>query len=163
MAGSSVSEMIFFIAAILISSVVAVAIIDIVDDYSADLRDEASILRGEMQSRLDIINDQMNVPYHNATSNLTFYIMNTGTGELDRGSLVVAANGTTAAGSALKTRIIGGERRWLPGVVVEANFTVSSLVEGIDYDGWASTSGISEGGEIRGHTMDSIKFRIRGY
>jgi flagellar protein FlaG len=163
MAGTTVSEMIFFIAAIVISSMIAVVLIDIVGDFSANLGDEASVLRGEMQSRLDIINDQMNVPYDNSTSTVTFYVMNTGTGELDAESLVVAANGTTAAGSGLEARFMGGERRWLPGVVMEVNFTVDSLAEDIDYNGWASTSGISDRGEIRGHTTDSFVFRIRGF
>ena len=162
MAGNSVSEMIFFIAAILVSSAVAAAFIGIVEDYSGDLEERASLLRGEVRSGMDIVNDPANVPYVNSTSNLTFYIMNTGTGRLSTDSLVVGANGTTAGGSDLYIEILGDETDWLPGVVIGASLKVGGLVEGRDYNGWASTSGLSDSGQIRGHARDDLAFRIRG-
>ena len=162
MAGNSVSEMIFFIAAILISSVVAVAFIEVIGNYSEDLEQEASLLRGEIRSRMDIVNDPLNVPYDNSTANLTFYIMNTGTGRLSTDSLVVGANGTTAAGSNLYAEVLGDSTEWVPGAVVSATFNVTGLIEGVDYSGWASTTGLSDGGQIRGHANDELSFRIRG-
>ncbi|MGA1821306.1 MAG: hypothetical protein ACMUIG_02120 [Thermoplasmatota archaeon] len=162
MAGNSVSEMIFFIAAIMISSVVAVTLIEIIDDYSSDLRNEASLLKGEMSSRVTIINDPLNVPYTNSSSELVFYLKNTGTGDLSTSDIVLSANGTTAAGSDVTVNVLGGGNRWYPGVVVEASFNVTGLLEGMDYQGWVSTSGISETGQIRGHAEDTITFRIRG-
>lgn len=162
MAGNSVSEMIFFIAAIMISSVVAVTLIEIIDDYSSDLRNEASLLKGEMGSRVTVINDPLYVPYTNSTTELVFYLKNTGTADLTTSDIVLSANGTTAAGSDVTVKIMGGGNRWHPGAVVEGSFNVSGLREGIDYQGWVSTSGLSETDQIRGHAEDTITFRIRG-
>jgi len=161
MAGTAVSELIFFIAALLISASVAGVFITIVDEYAEDLEDEASLLKQDMRSSLKVINDQKAVPYENSSGNLTFYLKNVGLGELSTADIVVSANGTTSAGDDIKVKVVGGSE-WSPGRVVEVIFKVSGMKEGVDYHGWASTSGISEKGVIRGHTQDMIVFRIEG-
>jgi flagellar protein FlaG len=162
MAGTTISELIFFIAAILISTTVAVAFIQVADDYSEGISDEARLLRSEMGSKLTIINDPGKVPYDRSTSNLTFYLKNTGSGELSVKDIVVSANGTAASGSKIKTQVLDGGSIWSPGDVVEVKFTVKNLRAGVDYDGWASTSALTEGGIPMGSTQSALTFRVRG-
>lgn len=161
MAGTAVSELIFFMAALLVSSAVAVAFIDVADNYSRGLRDEAALLRADMTSSLTIVNDPGMVPYDNASKNLTFYIKNTGTSELSIQDLLVSANGTVFVGNGTGIMLLGGGIRWDPGTVVQATFEVAGLNKGVDYNGWASTSALSDGGAPRGSAMDTLTFRIR--
>ncbi|MBN1391052.1 MAG: hypothetical protein JXA22_10475 [Candidatus Thermoplasmatota archaeon] len=161
MAGTSISELIFFITAILVSSAVAVTLIEVIDQYAEEISDEASLMEGEMRSRLMIINDPLYVTYDASDGNLTFYLKNTGTGDLSRDDIIVSANGTTRAGAELWVTQLGGGSVWKPGDVIEVVFRVPGLEEGNDYHGWASTSGISEKGTVRGSSQSSLVFRIR--
>jgi flagellar protein FlaG len=161
MAGTSISEMIFFIAAIMVSSAVAVTLIGVIDRYTDEISEEASVLEGEMRSRLTIINDPLFVEYDTSDGNLTFYLKNTGTGDLSVQDIVVSANGTTRAGSDLWATLLGNSSIWKPGDVVEVTFRVPNLNEAHDYNGWASTSGITEKGIVRGSAQTTILFRIR--
>jgi flagellar protein FlaG len=161
MAGSAVSELIFFIAAILISSAVAVTLIEVIDEYSGDLKDEASVLRWEMRSDMIMVNDMGNVPYESSTGNITFYLKNTGTGDLSTEDIVISANRTIGTGSNLTVTLLGGGRAWSPGKTVQANLLVPNLEEGVDYYGWATTSGLTDEGKRRGNTDAPFVFRIR--
>lgn len=161
MAGTSISEMIFFITAIIVSSAVAVTLVDVIDRYTDEISDEASIVEGEMRSRVTIINDPLYVIYNSGDGNLTFYLKNTGTGDLSKDDIVVSANGTTRAGKSLWVTQLGGGSAWKPGDVVQVTFRVPGLREGVDYHGWASTSGLSEKGIVRGSAQSSLVFRIK--
>ncbi len=154
--------MIFFIAALLIATMVAAVFINIADDFSGDLEDEAERMRQEIRSHIAIINDPGNVPYENSTDNVTYYLMNIGTGDLSMDDIVVSANGTASGGSSIAVRLVGDGTIWSPGGVVEVNFTSSGLVEGVDYHGFASTAGMTSGGKVSGHSQDVLVFRIRG-
>jgi flagellar protein FlaG len=162
MAGTTISELIFFIAAILISTTVAVSFIEVADRYSESISEEAGMMETELGSRMSMINDPARVPYNRTTSNLTFYIKNTGSGYLSVEDLVVSANGTASTGDLIDARVMDGGSGWAPGGVVEVVFTVKNLRSGVDYDGWAATSGISDGGEPRGSAQSTITFRVRG-
>ena len=153
--------MIFFIAAILVSSAVAVTLIEVIDRYTDEISDEASVVEGEMRSRMTIINDPLFVQYDVSDGNLTFYLKNTGTGDLSMGDIIVSANGTTKAGSDIWVKLLGGGSSWRPGDVVEATFRVPGLSADTDYHGWASASGMTEKGLVRGSTQASLVFRIR--
>ena len=158
MAGSAVSELIFFIAAIMISSAVAVTLIDVIDNYSESLGDEAALLRGEMGADMRMINDPMYVPYSNGT--LTIYLKNTGTSDLSTEDLVVSANRTVGSGSGITVTLMDNSSVWSPGKTVSVSFSVPNLTEGVDYHGWASTSGLTSGGARRGTARDEFIFRV---
>jgi archaellum component FlaG (FlaF/FlaG flagellin family) len=161
MAGTAVSEMIFFIAAILVSSAVAVTLIEVIDQYADDVSDNAQVVEGEMRSRMTIINDPLYIPYDTTETNITYYIKNTGTISLSTEDLVVSANGTTKAGSDLWIRLLGGSSVWMPGDTIEVIFRAPNLREGVDYNGWASTSGITDNDQIRGSAQDTIIFQVK--
>lgn len=160
MASESISQLIWFIATVLITTSVALLFIDIIDDYGGVLTERASRLRGEVSADLEIINDPLAVPYENSTGNITFYIKNTGSIRLSIVDLVVAANGVARGGGEISTRILGGGGEWDPGKVLVANFNVGNLTRGVDYHGWAQTSGITEGGKLAGTAWDTIEFQI---
>ncbi len=161
MAGSAVSELIFFIAAVMISSAVAVTLIEVIDDYSTNLKDEASILRGEMISDMVLVNDVQRIPYDAATGNITFYLKNTGTGDLSTDDLVLSANRTIGTGSNLTVTLLGGGAKWSPGKTIQANLFVQNLGPNVDHFGWATTSGLTSEGRRRGSTDISFVFRIK--
>ncbi|MFW3145466.1 MAG: hypothetical protein ACMUIE_01480 [Thermoplasmatota archaeon] len=161
MAGSAISEMIFFIAAIVVSSAVAVTLIGVVENYSDEISEEAALLRGEMSSKIRIINDPLYVNYETSSGNLTFYLKNTGSGDLSKDDIVVSANGTARSGSQIRTLLLNGGAVWKPGSVVEVEFNSPGLVDGVDYQGWAATSGITSSGRLGGNAQDTIVFRIK--
>jgi archaellum component FlaG (FlaF/FlaG flagellin family) len=161
MAGTAVSEMIFFIAAIIVSSAVALTLVEVIDTYAENIGDEASLVEGEMRARITIINDPLYVPYDKSDTNLTFYLKNTGTVDLLMEDIVVSANGTSRGGDDIWLNLMGNGSRWGPGDVVEVIFRVPNLKEGIDHSGWASTSGLSDRGTARGSADDSIIFRVK--
>jgi hypothetical protein len=56
---------------------------------------------------------------------------------------------------------MGGSGTWSPGKVVEVNFKVTGLNVTVDHSGWASTSGVTEGGIVKGNAQDTIMFRVK--
>lgn len=159
MASESISQLIWFIATVLITTSVALLFIDVIDDYGRVLTDRSSRLRGEIAADLEIINDPLAVPYDNTTGNITFYIKNTGSIRLSVEDLVVAANGVARGGSEVTTRVLGGGD-WDPGKVLVVSFNVGNLSRGVDYHGWVETSGVTEGGKLAGTAWDTIEFQI---
>jgi len=153
--------MIFFIAAIIVSSAVALTLVEVIDTYAENIGYEASLVEGEMRSRVTIINDPLFVLYDKSDANLTFYLKNTGTVDLSMQDIVVSANGTGKGGNDIRVDLMGNGTRWGPGDVVEVVFRVPNLKEDVDYSGWASTSGLTEKGTASGSADDSIIFRIR--
>jgi flagellar protein FlaG len=160
MAGNAASELIFFIAAIMISSVVAVTLIDVVGEYSDNIEDEASLLKWDMKAKVKVINDPMYVPYDTSDGNLTIYVKNTGTSDLSVDEIVIGANGTARADTEIWVSIVSGGSKWSPGETVKVNFRVPNLEEDIDYHGWVSTNGLTSSGVRSGSAEDSFVFRI---
>jgi archaellum component FlaG (FlaF/FlaG flagellin family) len=161
MAGTAVSELIFFITALLVSSTVALVLVDVIDRYAEDLEESSSVLKGDMQSRLSIINDPLNVQYDPDTGNLTYYLKNTGTGALSMTDIVVSANGTALSGDSITVKQLSGGTKWSSGSTVEVVFPVKGLTGSMDVQGWASTSGLNSAGASRGSAQDSFVFRVR--
>ncbi|MGA1848910.1 MAG: hypothetical protein ACMUHB_06185 [Thermoplasmatota archaeon] len=161
MAGTAVSEMIFFIAAIIVSSAVALTLVEVIDTYAENIGDEASLVEGEMRARVTIINDPLYVTYDRSETNLTFYLKNTGTVDLSIPDIVVSANGTASGGDDIWVDLMGNGTRWGPGDVVEVIFRVPGLKADTDYSGWGSTSGLSERGTAKGSAEDRIIFRVK--
>lgn len=161
MAGTAISELIFFMTALMISSAVALVLVDVMDRYAEDIEQSSSALKGDMQSRVTFINDPLNVPYDKDTGNLTYYLKNTGTGTLSMTDIVVSANGTALSGDSISVRLLSGGSRWSSGSTVEVVFPVRGLTTSMDVHGWASTSGMSDGGASRGSAQDTFVFRTR--
>jgi len=161
MAGTAVSELIFFITALMVSSAVALVLVDVIDRYAEDIEESSSALKGDMQSRVTFINDPLNVPYDPASGNLTYYLKNTGTGALSMTDIVVSANGTALSGTSVSVKLLSGGARWSSGSTVEVVFPVKGLTTSMDVIGWASTSGLNSAGASRGSAEDSFVFRVR--
>jgi archaellum component FlaG (FlaF/FlaG flagellin family) len=161
MASTAVSEMIFFIAAIIVSSAVALTLVEVIDTYAENIGDNASLVEAEMRAKVTIINDPLYVIYDTSDTNLTFYLKNTGTMDLSIPDIVVSANGTSRGGDDIWVDLMGNGTRWRPGDVVEVTFRVPKLKEGMDYSGWASTSGLSERGTAKGSADYRIIFRVK--
>ncbi len=91
---------------------------------------------------------------------MTFYIKNTGTGDLSTDDLLISVNGTVATGSDLWTVLLDAGNTWSPGKTIQVNMLATGLQEDVDYHGWGSTSGITSSGGRRGTTQETFVFRI---
>ena len=133
MPGTSVSHLIWFIAAITVAIVVASALTASVLQVSEGVEDRTDVLSGELRGDVEIVNDPQRVPYDQATSTLTVYLKNTGSSGLEvvLDQLVAFVNGTGV--SASNATLVGSSPAWNPGTTLELEFQVPGLVEGVYY------------------------------
>ncbi|HDJ38343.1 MAG: hypothetical protein J7J06_01935 [Methanosarcinales archaeon] len=119
MAGSSAAQAIFFIASVIIASVVVVALYGATGSLSGALVVRNVHLADQMRSDIEIINDP------GASSQPGVYVLNTGTTALDNstGSVALLVNGVyqTILTSGIEND--DGDLRWEPSEVV--NLTIS--------------------------------------
>ncbi|MEM0449569.1 MAG: hypothetical protein QW520_07105 [Methanomassiliicoccales archaeon] len=119
-ADSSVSHIMFFVAAVLVAGSLAGAFIGIANSMSKTIENRGEALGHQLQSDITIINDPVIVPYSDCI--LTLYIKNTGTATLTRNDLTILIDGLfcnyTVESSA--TAPTG----WLPQKVIEVKIHV---------------------------------------
>lgn len=121
-ADSSVSHIMFFIAAVLVAGSLAGAFIGIANSMGQTIEDRGDAIGDQLQSDITIINDPVVVPYSDST--LTLYVKNTGTATLTKTDLTILVDGlfwnyTIAGGSA--------GAGWLPQKVLELEIEVVLL------------------------------------
>ena len=133
MPGSSVSHLIWFIAAVTVAIAVVAALTASVFELTEGLEDRTDTLSGELRADIELVNDPERVPYEQSTSTLHVYVKNTGSSNLDLNAdqLVIFVNGTGAASDNIT--LVGGSSLWTPGVTARVEFTVAGLVEGSYY------------------------------
>jgi len=123
MAGSSAAQAIFFIASVIIASVVVVALYGATGSLSGALVVRNVHLADQMRSDIEIINDP------GASSQPGVYVLNTGTTALDNstGSVALLVNGVyqTILTSGIEND--DGDLRWEPSEVVNLTISGNSL------------------------------------
>lgn len=117
MASESVSQMIFFIAALIISSGIAAVFISNVNEASSVLNVKSRELVKTIKGDITIINDPANIP-HNTTS-VIFYVKNTGfsTLPLDKKTIDVFIDGEYKSIASIEN--LAGNSVWYPSDVVK--------------------------------------------
>jgi|SRR5659263_111776 len=127
-AGTSATEMVFFITSIIIALSVVGAIFMNVQSISNAATIGSKILTEQLKTDITVINDPSIIPY--SSGKYTFYVKNTGKEELDTELINVIIDGTIISNSALNKTIIGGDQTWLTGDVLKINATIGSLAVG---------------------------------
>lgn len=127
-AGTSATEMVFFITSVMIALSVVGAIFMNVQSLSSAVTIGSKTLTSQLKTDITIINDPDFTQY--SSGNYTFYIKNTGTEELDTEYINVIMDGTLISDSNLSKTIIGGGQTLLTGDVLKINATVGSLGTG---------------------------------
>jgi len=131
MAGASVSEMILFIASILVAAAVAGVFIDTVGGLSHSIESQGDATSRSVATDVEIISDAGSQVYDTeGNGNVSLYMKNTGSRELDaRGSTVEVIVNGTYVGDVSVTPVDGSG--WPRGGVVELeiNQTLDSDTE----------------------------------
>lgn len=145
-ADGAVSQMIFFIAAILVASSMAGVFLAVGYSMAEKVSNESSAITDLSSSELRIINDPIMMPY--SEGNLTVYVENLGSIVLSTESLSVMLDGVYINDTFFQ--YLGpGVNRWGPSVVLQINI-VEPLASGDHFIKVTIANGKS----------DSMAFRI---
>jgi len=123
-AGASATQMVFFIASVIIALSVVGSIFMNVQSLSSAVIIGSKTLTEQLKTDITVINDPEIIP--NSSGIYTFYVKNTGVQELDTKYINVIIDGTIISDNDLnKTIIDGSQTTWLTGDVLMINATVS--------------------------------------
>jgi len=130
MPGTSASQMIFFIAAMIVATAVAGVFVTTTIHLAGDIRDEANRQRDEFNIQVKIINDESAMPYNATCSTLIIYVKNTGSIGLDYNTVAMILNGTYFTKNNMTFQFKDGATDWNPGVVLEVTLFNVTLASG---------------------------------
>ena len=150
MAATAASQMIFFIAAIVVSVAVVGTLISTTHQFSNDLQRRGGDMGSAIQTDIKIINDPVAMPYNATNKTLTLYIMNTGSTILpySNASVIIMINGTTYTNLSFVTP--SGGKTWGPDVTLTV-YVHDAVLPKQDYRLLVV---------VHGGVTDSINFRI---
>jgi len=146
MASDSASQIIFFIAALIVASTIAAVMISTVEEVSSVLRQKNRALVESIKDDITIINDPKNV----SNNPVVIYVKNTGasTIPLDKKVIDIIIDGVYQTDYTMTS--LSGNTEWEPGDVVEFKINVN----------------LSPGSHViriyvRGKEWDEMRFRIQ--
>ncbi len=145
MSDSSTTQMIFFVAAIVVAASLAGVFIGLSANMAQAVEKRAINFSDKLDTSIKIINDPAFMPYQD--SNLTLYVKNTGANQMLPTGLLVMIDGKDQNSSSWT--IIGGSNIWGPSIVLEIHLNII-LANGDHTAKVVISNGIS----------DSIGFRI---
>ena len=125
-AGASATQMVFFIASIIIALSVVGALFMNVQSLSSAVIIGSKTLTEQLKTDITVINDPEIIPNPGGIY-YTFYVKNTGVQELDAKYINVIIDGNIISETDLNKTIIEGDQTWLTGDVLMINATVSLL------------------------------------
>ncbi len=145
-ADSSVNQMIFFIASVLVSVAMAAVLINTTTGLATQVRSVGDTLTQEAESSIRIINDPSAMPY--ADGLLVIYVKNTGSVALSVNGTTVMIDGTLVLNIESAT-LEANASTWNPGKLLQLICPVS----------------LSQGDHLikvalSAHTKDSMAFRL---
>ena len=122
-AGSSATQMIFFITSVIIALSVVGAVFLNIQSISTSIIVGGKTFSEQLRTDITIINDPELIPY--SSGNYTFYVKNTGKEELGIQYINVLLDGSLITDNNLNKTIIGSAPLWLTGDVLKINATAS--------------------------------------
>lgn len=131
MAGASVSEMILFIAALVVAASVAGTLTAQVDRVSDSISARSLDVSNEIRADITVVSDSGATVYdRNGNGNVTLYVRNTGSSNLpaEARSFDVLMNGTYVTD--VSVTVVKGGPGWSRGGVVNVSFTAGSGLSG---------------------------------
>ena len=146
-AGTSATQLIFFISSVIIAMGVVGALFMNVQSITTAATLGSKTLTEQLKTDITVINDPEIIP--NSSGIYTFYVKNTGTEGLGIEYITVIIDGNIIPDNDLNKTIIGSGSMWLTGDVLKINATVS-LDSGSHNFRIITTNGIE----------DSFSFRI---
>jgi flagellar protein FlaG len=134
MAGASVSEMILFIAALVVAASVAGTLTTQVNRVSDSISARSLDVSNEIRADITIISDAGAQVYdRNGNGNVTLYVRNTGSSDLpaDPRSFDVLFDGNYVTD--VSVTVVRGSPGWSRGGIVNVSFDAGSLPAGTDH------------------------------
>ena len=122
-AGASATQMVFFIASVIIALSVVGAMFMNVQSLSSAVIIGSKTLSEQLKTDITVINDPEIIP--NSSGIYTFYVKNTGMQELGTEYITVIIDGTIISDNNLNKTILEGGQTWLTGDVLKINATIS--------------------------------------
>ena len=129
MPATGATHLIFFIAAIFIAATLVAAFTSVIYDLNDAMESRGRSESMSVQSRVEVINDLVAMPYDNTSKTLDIYVKNTGATELWPNQTLVLIDGIDHN---YTTAIVGGASAWGPGLT--AVFTVEDCYFTADSD-----------------------------
>jgi archaellum component FlaG (FlaF/FlaG flagellin family) len=145
MSDSSTTQVIFFVAAIVVAASLSGVFIGLSANMAQAVEKRAINFSDKLDTSIKIINDPAFMPYQ--ASNLTLYVKNTGARQMLPTDLLVMIDGKDQNSSSWS--IIGGSNLWGPSIVLQIHLNII-LANGDHTAKVVISNGIS----------DSIGFRI---
>jgi archaellum component FlaG (FlaF/FlaG flagellin family) len=120
MSDSGTTQVIFFVAAIVVAGALSGVFIGLSSNMANAVEKRAINFSDKLDSSIKVINDPAFMPYENST--LTLYVKNTGSVSLLPTDLLVLIDGKDQNSS--HWTIIGGSAQWVPGIVLEIHLNI---------------------------------------
>jgi len=120
MSDSGTTQVIFFVAAIVVAGALSGVFIGLSSNMATAVEHRANNFSDKLDTSIKVINDPAFMPYEN--SNLTLYVKNTGSIPLLPTDLLVLIDGNDQNSSSWT--IIGGSAQWVPGIVLEIHLNI---------------------------------------
>lgn len=124
-AGTSATQLIFFITSVIIALGVVGALFLNVQSISTAATMGSKTFSQQLKTDITVINDPEKIPYDADASNYTFYVKNTGKEDLFPQYITVLIDGSHVQDGNLNKTILNGDAVWMPGDVLQINATVS--------------------------------------
>lgn len=122
-AGTSATQLIFFITSVVIALGVVGAMFVNIESITSAAITGSKTLSEQLKTDITVINDPELIPYSNG--NYTFYIKNTGKEELNIKYITVIINGSVVPDENLNKTIISGDTILRTGDVVKIDVAIS--------------------------------------
>jgi archaeal flagellar protein FlaG len=145
MSDSGTTQVIFFVAAIVVAASLSGVFIGLASNMATAVEKRADNFSDKLDTDIKIVNDPAFVPYHD--SNLTLYVKNTGSIAILPTDILVMIDGTDQNSSSWT--IMGDSDQWVPSIVLEIHLNII-LANGDHTAKVVISNGIS----------DSVGFRI---
>ncbi len=122
MPGTSISHMIFFVASIVVATMVVGGLYVVSQDFVDALEEKGQANSDSIRTRIVILNDPVAMPYDNVTDELHVYVKNVGTRGIDTSSILVFVDGFPVVPD--NTTVVGGGE-WIPATTLDVTVTVT--------------------------------------
>ena len=131
MPATAASQLIFFIAAMVVATAVAGMFVTTTINISKDIRRAADAQSKDFNTQVMIINDASAMPYNSTCSTLVVYILNTGSVVIDENSTRIILDGGTYFGRDNMTfTLLDGATEWKTETVLQVTMTNVTLSAG---------------------------------
>jgi flagellar protein FlaG len=119
MASTAASELIFFIASMIVAATVAGALMGTVFNVTNSLNGKGNSIKAELDTQISIINDVAAMPYNATAQTLVLYVKNTGASLLDCNYTRVMTDGNLTDSNNATFRLLDGASDWNAETVLE--------------------------------------------